>query len=102
MTSEYEFISEREEPGCWRYDFRCRRQDGGSSTHQLRLAWEDYDFWVRDGSVEPERVADAIVRFVLGHAAFDPMPSKVDSSHPRRHDAGADQAIFGLIRDIHP
>ena len=98
----YELISESEEPGCWVYVFDMSNDTGPSSRHHLRLAWADYDLWVRDGAVEPTRVADAILRFVLTHPAFDPLPQKIDSSHPRRRDANADQAISGLIRDISP
>ena len=98
----YELISEREESGCWIYEFDLKEGNEYLSRHQLRLAWADYDLWVRGGSVEPTCVADAILRFVLGNQAFDPLPRKIDSSHPRRLVQGADQMISSLIKDISP
>ena len=98
--TEYTVISESEETGCWIYDVALAPAEGSGKRLRLRLAWEDYDLWVRDGSIEPARVANALLKYVLGHPAFQPPPTRIDSSHPRRHDQGADEAINRLIREI--
>jgi hypothetical protein len=99
--TEYTVISESEEVGCWIYEVDLASGDGIPDRLQLRLAWEDYDLWVRDGSIEPARVANALLRFALDHQAFQPTPARIDSSHPRRFDPSADDEINRLIRDIH-
>jgi hypothetical protein len=98
--TEYTVISESEEAGCWIYEVDLESEEGSPDRLRLRLAWEDYDLWVRDGSIEPARVADALLRFALAHQAFQQVPAKIDSSHPRRFDPGADDEINRLIREI--
>ena len=97
--SAYKVQSESEENGCWIYEVDLRGPSETMNRVRLRLAWEDYDLWVRDGSIEPARVADSLIRYVLKHDAFDPPPSRIDSSHPRRLDEQADEEIGRLIRD---
>ena len=97
--TEYQVISETEGPDCWTYEVDLTAPDGSVKRHQVRVSWADYDLWVRDGSIEPARVADAILRFADGHQAFTPFPRRLDSSHPRRVDPGADDAINRLIRN---
>lgn len=100
MSAEYQFIAEHEENGCWMYEVDFLHEGKVIARHQLRLSWEDYDLWVPDGSIEPARVADAFLRYIQENEGFQPMPRKVDSSHPRRLDPGADDVIAGMIRFI--
>ena len=98
MSAKYEFTAENEDNGCWIYELQCLDAGLVVGRHQLRLSWEDYDLWVPDGSIEPAHVADALMRYISQSEHFQPMPSKVDSSHPRRIDPDADAAISGMIR----
>ena len=97
--STFKVISETEEDGCWIYRFEVASDGEAGEPRRLRLAWADYDLWIPDGTVEPARVADAILRFVLESDAFQPMPHRIDSSHPRRLAPGADDRIIHLIRN---
>ena len=97
--SAYKVISESEEDGCWIYRFEACPDGVTTTVGRLRLAWADYDLWIPDGTVEPARVADAILRFVLENSAFQPIPDRIDSSHPRRLVSDADQRIIHLIRN---
>lgn len=98
MSAQYEFTAEEESSGYWLYGVQTLDQGMVAGRHQIRLAWADYDLWVPDGSIEPARVADALVRYLLASEYFQPIPAKVDSSHPRRMDQNADKAIMALIR----
>ena len=92
-------ISESDEPGCWMYRFECLDDEGRASSGRFRLAWEDYDLWIPDGTVEPARVAEAVLRFVIEQPGLRPFPERIDSSHPRRMAPGADERIIHLIRN---
>ena len=92
-------ISESDEAGCWMYRFECTDDEGRSSSGLLRLAWEDYDLWIPDGTVEPGRVAEAVLRFVMEQPPPVPISDRIDSSHPRRMTPGADERIIHLIRN---
>ncbi|MCH2145402.1 MAG: hypothetical protein MK082_09695 [Phycisphaerales bacterium] len=97
---DYQVLSEDEGADCWIYEVTLGDPAGESTRHQVRLSWADYDLWVRDGSIEPVRVAKAILEFITGHEAFTPLPGRVDSSHPRRLDSTADDVINRLIREM--
>lgn len=102
MQEEYRITSEVEADGFWLYEIDCLQSGEVITTSRLRLAWADYDMWVPDGTVEPACVADALFRYLHQHPEFEQLPDVVDSSHPRRLDKGADDAIAGLIRNIPP
>ena len=95
---DYRLLSEEEGTDCWFYEVELPSGSSMSSRHRIRLSWADYDLWVRDGSIEPVRVAEAVLKFVRDHPAFDPLPQRIDSAHPRRHDSRADEAIGRIIR----
>ena len=95
MANGFEITSEREETGCWIFDFRL--QEGGSDGHQFRLSWEDYDLWAPGGSLEPSIVATAALTYVTNNEAFDPLPARIDSSRPRHLSPTADAEIVALI-----
>lgn len=90
--------SETEENGCWLYEVELELEDGPLRV-RARLAWEDYDLWVRDGSVEPARVAEAMVRWLSAPGRLEALPNRLDSSHPRRIESTADEQIVRLIRE---
>ena len=98
MTNGFEITSEREESGCWIFDFRL--SGNADEKHEFRLSWEDYDLWVRDGTIEPGVVALAILRYLEPHLSEAKLPKRIDSSHPRRVDPDADQQIARLIDPV--
>ena len=95
MTNGFEITSEREESGCWIFDFRLSGSE--LETHEFRLSWEDYDLWAPSGSLEPSIVATAALVYVTTHDDFDPLPARIDSSRPRHLNPTADAKIVSLI-----
>jgi len=95
MTNGFEITSEREENGCWIFDFQL--PGNTLEKHEFRLSWEDYDLWAPSGSLEPSIVATAALIYVTTHDGFIPLPARIDSSRPRHLDPGADATIISLI-----
>jgi hypothetical protein len=87
-----EIISQREEPGCWLFEARL---DG--AVHRLRLAWPDYDLFAPGGETPPERVAEAVLRFLRSRPEFTPLPGRLDASWGRRKVEGADRMIAAML-----
>ena len=102
MEHTFKIIQEEEQNGCWLFPVRLEDEGGRkpASEHTLRLSWEDYDLWVRDGTIEPEVVALAILRYLAPHLGEARLPERIDSSHPRRVDPEADQQIARLIDPV--
>lgn len=94
---KFTIVSECESNGCWLYEVQLHGESGSTTDHRLRLSWEDYDLWVRDGSLEPARVAEAIVEHAL--ATKGSLPERLDSSTPRRVDPDADNAIKLMLKN---
>ena len=95
MTNGFEITSEREESGCWIFDFRLSGSE--LETYEFRLSWEDYDLWAPSGSLEPSIVATAALVYVTTNDDFDPLPARIDSSRPRHLNPTADATIVSLI-----
>jgi hypothetical protein len=87
-----EILSQREEPGCWLFEVRL---DGAA--HRLRLAWADYDLFAPGGDTPPERVAEAVLRFLRSRPEFTPLSPRLDASWARRKVAGADRMIAAAL-----
>ena len=100
MKHTFKITREEEATGCWMFEIAVESHSGSETPvrlRQLRLAWEDYDLWVRDGSVEPAAVGLAILKYLETLGDVADLPVRVDSSFPRRRCARADEVIPGLI-----
>ena len=94
-----EIVSEREIPNGWSFEARSRRDAAGAISRQtVRLSWADYNHWSRDGSDSPQRVAEAVLRFMIMRLEPDAIPACFDASIARRRFMDADQEIPKLIR----
>ena len=104
MKDTFKITRETEGDGCWMFEVEWADHSGAGpgGRRQLRLSWEDYDMWVRGGSVEPEAVARAILRYLGSTGGVDGLPGRIDSSHPRRIAPDADLRISALIEPVAP
>ena len=101
MKHTFKITREEEQNGCWMFDVEVETEEATKiRLHQLRLSWEDYDLWVRDGTVEPSAVGLAVLRYLETLDDLSDLPERIDSSFPRRRCAGADEAIPGLIDPV--
>ena len=102
MAHTFKIIQEQEEDGCWMFEVGVEPQGEASPVRLrlLRLSWEDYDLWVRDGTVEPAAVGLAILKYLETCGEVADLPERIDSSYPRRRAPQADDAIAALIDPV--
>ena len=102
MKHTFKIIREEEQEGCWVFEIEqeATSEELSRRKHRLRLSWEDYDLWVRDGTVEPAAVAMAILKYLQSGTRARELPDRIDSSYPRKLDPQADDLIAGLIDPV--
>ncbi len=94
-----EILSEHEVPNGWAFDAEwIGPRDGRRHRRTLRLAWADYNHWSVDGTDPPQRVAEAVLRFLLSRLEAESLLERFDASVARRRFADADEEIPKLIR----
>lgn len=95
----FQIITERENDTGWSY--LVQTASGNSPKPRqftMQLSWADYNHWSSTGSDPPQRVAEAVLRFVLSHLDPTELPDQFDASLARRRFPDADQLIPTLIR----
>ncbi len=94
----FQIITERENANGWSYQVQIA---SGNSPQPRRftmlLSWADYNHWSFTGSDSPQRVAEAVLRFVLSHLDPAELPDQFDASLVRRRFPDADAEIPKLI-----
>jgi len=94
---QLEIISEREQAGGWAFDAQVLDDSGGLHRLALTLSWADYNLWSPDGSAEPQRVAAAVLWFLLSKQSPDELREKFDAALARKQFPDADDRIPQLI-----
>lgn len=99
MRTRVEILSECEVRNGWSFEARWRKDAAGATTRQtVQLSWADYNHWSVDGADPPQRVAEAVIRFLLSRLDPDVLPKRFDAATARRRFSDADQEIPKLIR----
>ena len=94
----FEIISENEETGGWLYEFQSVTESSGKlHKHQMHLSWVDYNHWSATGSDIPQKVAEAVLGFLLTRLTINDLPDRFDASLARRRFKDADDAIPRMI-----
>jgi len=65
----------------------------GSTLHELRLSWADYNIFCPDGTRTPADVGRAVLLFFARHRAQFPLRERLDAAMARMRFAGADREI---------
>lgn len=86
---------EVEVAGGWDFEVAIQRS-GIRSTHHVRLAWVDYEYWSH-GAAAPERVLKALLDVLLEIAPDQSLPEQFDAATVRRWARGA--AIDDRVKD---
>ena len=98
MVAVFEIITEHEEAGGWLYDFQSVTEESGKlQKHQMHLSWVDYNHWSATGSDNPQKVAEAVLGFLLSRLAISELPDHFDASLARRRFGDADETIPKMI-----
>jgi len=99
MPTSVEIGQESEEPRRWRYEvFVHEGEEEGQVRHafEVTLNWADYDHWSH-GRVAPQRVVDAVFRFLLEREPPSAILRKFDCSLVRRYFPEVDQQLPRMI-----
>ena len=91
MVDVFEIITEHEEAGGWLYEFQSVTEESGE------LSWVDYNHWSASGSDNPQKVAEAVLGFLLSRLAIAELPDRFDASLARRRFGDADETIPKMI-----
>ena len=95
----FQIITERENDTGWSY--LVQTASGNSPKPRrftMQLSWADYNHWSSTGSDPPQRVAEAVLGFVLSHLDPAELPEQFDASFARRRFPDADAEIPKLIK----
>jgi len=85
--------TETEVPQGWRYLVDIDHDDGSRSTHRLRLAWVDHNFWAGERPIPPSRVAEAVLQYLLAARPDDTLPDRFDAAMARRWAPAIDREL---------
>ena len=69
----------------------------GSTLHELRLSWADYNVFSPDGTSTPAEVGRAVLRFFAQHRDAFPLRERLDAAMARMRFANADREIVGYL-----
>jgi len=69
----------------------------GSSLHELRLSWADYNIYSPDGTRTPAEVGRAVLLFFARHRAEFPLRERLDAAMARMRFPFADREICATL-----
>jgi hypothetical protein len=93
--ADIEIGPETEGQGHWAYQVTVF-DDGRRREHHVTLSWSDYDLWSR-GQHAPQKVIDALFRFLLARESASAIMAKFDCSVVRRYFPQVDDELPGMI-----
>ncbi len=94
-----QIITERENANGWSYQVQTAAGNAPEPRRfTMQLSWADYNHWSSAGSDPPQRVAEAVLRFLLDRLEPHDLPEQFDASLARRRFDDADQLIPRSIR----
>ncbi|MFM7051855.1 MAG: hypothetical protein ACKOYN_06955 [Planctomycetota bacterium] len=69
----------------------------GSTLHELRLSWADYNVFSPDGTRTPSEVGRAVLEFFAVHRADFPLRERLDAAMARMRFPNADREIAASL-----
>jgi len=88
--------AEREAEQAWIWHASIDAAEG-SSLHELRLSWADYNVYSPDGTRSPAEVGRAVLLFFARHRAEFPLRERLDAAMARMRFPFADRDIAELL-----
>lgn len=69
----------------------------GTTLHELRLSWADYNVFCPDGARTPSDVGLAVLRFFARHRTAFPLRERLDAAMARMRFPNADAEIAAMV-----
>jgi hypothetical protein len=69
----------------------------GSTLHELRLSWADYNIFSPDGTRTPAEVGRAVLTFFARHRSDFPLRERLDAAMARMRFPTADAEIAAML-----
>ena len=88
--------AEREAEQAWIWHASIDAPDG-STLHELRLSWADYNVFCPDGTRSPADVGRAVLTYFAAHRRDFPLRERLDAAMARMRFADADKEITALL-----
>ena len=88
--------AEREADQAWIWHASIDAPEG-STLHELRLSWADYNVFCPDGTRTPADVGRAVLSFFAEHRADFPLRERLDAAMARMRFANADREITARL-----
>ena len=88
--------AEREADQAWIWHVSIDAPEG-STLHELRLSWADYNVFCPDGTRAPADVGRAVLGFFAAHRADFPLRERLDAAMARMRFADADKEIAARL-----
>lgn len=88
--------AEREAEQAWIWHASIDAPEG-STLHELRLSWADYNVFCPDGARTPAEVGRAVLAFFARHRAEFPLRERLDAAMARMRFPFADRDIAELL-----
>ena len=88
--------AEREADQAWIWHASIDSEDG-STLHELRLSWADYNIFSPDGTRTPAEVGRAVLQFFARHKSQFPLRERLDAAMARMRFPFADRDIAELL-----
>ena len=88
--------AEREAEQSWIWHASIDSEDG-STLHELRLSWADYNIFSPDGTRTPAEVGRAVLLFFARHRRDFPLRERLDAAMARMRFPFADRDISEIL-----
>jgi len=88
--------TEREGDGAWTWHAAIDAPEG-STLHELRLSWADYNVFSPDGTRTPAEVGRAVLAYFAIHRADFPLRERLDAAMARMRFPNADREIAAML-----
>jgi hypothetical protein len=88
--------AEREAEQAWIWHASIDAPEG-STLHELRLSWADYNVFCPDGSRTPADVGRAVLAYFAAHRADFPLRERLDAAMARMRFPHADREIAASL-----
>ncbi len=91
-----EVVAEEDVPGGWLHTVRVLGPEQRATTHLVRLAWVDHEYWC-GGAKPPSVVTEAVMAKLVAYEPIIELPERFDAATARRWLPGLDEELAAVL-----